>query len=58
MITPRFEPISSSFSVEQKLLRCLRGDDAKELYELGRENMESLYNTCSWKWNEKKESTE
>ena len=58
MIMCSFEPISSSFSVEQKLLRCLRGDDAKELYELGQENMESLYYTCSWKWNEKKESTE
>ena len=58
MIMCSFEPISSSFAVEQKLLRGLRGDDAKELYELGRENMESLYNACSWKWDEKKESNE
>lgn len=56
MVRFSFESISSSFSVSQKLLRGLRGDEAKELYELGRENMESLYNACSWKWNAKKES--
>ena len=33
----------------------MKGDDALEVYELGRCNMEALYNACSWKWDAKKE---
>ena len=41
--------------MSRKLIHGMKGEAATEVYELGRRNMEALYNACSWKWNAKKE---
>ena len=50
-----FASLSSEFDVSKTLIHGMKGDAALEVYELGRRNMEALYNACSWKWNAKKE---
>ncbi|KAK8812593.1 hypothetical protein WA538_003807 [Blastocystis sp. DL] len=53
-----FSPLSSEFDVSKILIHGMKGDAALEVYELGRRNMETLYNACPWKWNAKAELAE
>ena len=55
IVTCSFSPLSSEFDVSKILIHGMKGDAALEVYELGRRNMETLYNACPWKWNAKAE---
>ena len=51
-----FQSLPSELIVNNKIYKNIDKELVSKLYEVCKENMEDMYNTCDWKWNEKKES--